>query len=284
MIHRPNILRRPVGAFTLIEVLLTVTMVTILLAALQTTLFSALRLRETTNEIFEAELPRHMIIALIKRDMADIVPPPSLPPEPEEGAEEEEPPEEQPPEEGEEEEPEPEIFGPLVFGLLGELDESGGQRADSIRFCTASAVLNEYDPWCDIQQVEYYLVSTGNSNSVDSYDLMRRVNHNLMIEEEEIEEDLYEQALLSNVRSMEISYFDGEEWQDEWDTEALANAMPLAITLYIEFVPPEMDGRYTPPIDLIIPITTQALPFSGAEAAENPEEGDGGSGGGGGDR
>ena len=86
MTRRSNILPRPAGAFTLIEVLITIAMVSILLAALQTTLFSALRLRETTNDIFEAELPRHMIIALMKRDLADIVPPPSLPPEPEEGA------------------------------------------------------------------------------------------------------------------------------------------------------------------------------------------------------
>lgn len=268
--------RRSSGAFTLLEVLMTIAMVAVLLAALHTTLFAALRLREATSERFEAELPRHMIIALIKRDLADIVAPPALPPEPEEGEEGEEPPPEEP---EAEEEPEPEVFGPLAGGLLGEYDESSGQRADSLEFFTANAVLNQYDPWGDIQKVEYYLVATGSSNNVDAYDFMRTVNHNLLVDEEDIEEELLEQALLSNVQSMEISYFDGEEWQDSWDTEELENVMPLAIAIRIDFVPPEESelpkdrGYYTPPIELVVPITTQVLP------APPPETEEGGGGG-----
>ena len=43
-----------------------------------------------------------------------------------------------------------------------------------------------------------------------------------------------EQVLCRNVTSLNLSYFDGEGWVDEWDSTADANSLPLAVQIDIK--------------------------------------------------
>src|SRR5947208_8795431 len=63
------------GAFTLLELLLAVLVFSIVLAAIHTVFFSALRLRNKTSDAIERSLPLQQTIAIIKRDLANLVPP-----------------------------------------------------------------------------------------------------------------------------------------------------------------------------------------------------------------
>src|SRR5215472_15632853 len=62
-------------AFTLIELLLAITIFSIVLIAMNTVFYAALRLRNNTAEALDEALPLQRAVAVIQRDLANIVPP-----------------------------------------------------------------------------------------------------------------------------------------------------------------------------------------------------------------
>src|SRR6266496_3171461 len=62
-------------AFTLLELLLAVLVFSIVLAAMHTVFFSAFRLRNKTSDAIERSLPLQQTLAILKRDLANLVPP-----------------------------------------------------------------------------------------------------------------------------------------------------------------------------------------------------------------
>src|SRR5437899_9614128 len=62
-------------AFTLLELLLAVLVFSIVLTAIHVVFFSALKLRARTTEAIERALPLQQTVAIIKRDLENIVPP-----------------------------------------------------------------------------------------------------------------------------------------------------------------------------------------------------------------
>ena len=92
--------------FTLIEVLLAMAIFTVLVGALYSVFYGALRLRERTFEVTEAALPKDYIATIVKRDLTSIVPP----------------------------------VGILAGPMIGENEEDGEQRLDSLEFHTGSGI------------------------------------------------------------------------------------------------------------------------------------------------
>ena len=70
-----NVFAGAPGGFTLLEVLVATAIFTVLVGALYSLFYGALRLRERTYEVTEASLPKDYIVTLIKRDLASVVPP-----------------------------------------------------------------------------------------------------------------------------------------------------------------------------------------------------------------
>src|SRR6266480_4592833 len=68
----------PQRGFTLLEILLAILVFSIVLAAIHTVFFSAFRLRNKTSEAIERSLPLQQTLAIIKRDLANLVPPGGL--------------------------------------------------------------------------------------------------------------------------------------------------------------------------------------------------------------
>ena len=64
----------------------------------------------------------------------------------------------------------------------------------------------------------------------ENYRLVRRVTSNLL-PPRTIEAD--DQVLCRNVTSLNLLYFDGDGWVDEWDSTADANSLPLAVQIDI---------------------------------------------------
>jgi len=64
-----------------------------------------------------------------------------------------------------------------------------------------------------------------------NYRLVRRVTTNLLSPRAV---DPEEQVLCRKVKSLNLRYFDGDNWLDEWDSAADANSLPLAMEIDIQ--------------------------------------------------
>jgi type II secretion system protein J len=206
--------------FTLIEVLVATAIMTVLIGSLYAVFRGVLKLRQKTFEAVEAELPKSFITTIMKRDIVDMAAP----------------------------------VGILAGPVLGEKDETKGSRDDRLEFFTSSGVVNKDDPWGDVQKVAYYLVEPETSDDSKGYDLVRAVTRNLLAA---VVEEPEEQRLLSGVRSLEFAYFDGQYWQDSWDSTTVQNKPPSAVKVQIDFVPPEPGERENPPVELMCEIAAE---------------------------
>jgi prepilin-type N-terminal cleavage/methylation domain-containing protein len=81
-------------------------------------------------------------------------------------------------------------------------------------------------------------------NSEDgSYLLVRRLTTNLLAPKEAEAE---EQVLCRRVVSMNLRYFDGSGWAEEWDSTADANSLPLAVEVDIQIAHNGKKGMHEP--------------------------------------
>jgi len=218
-----SVVLRPSG-FTLIEVLLAVAVFSIVLAAINSVFFAALRLRNRSYAAFDKALPIQQAIAIVKRDLEGIMFP----------------------------------GGPLAGSFqttstnLDPFSASIGLRV-SPDFSTTSGYADSYSPWSEVQKVAYFLAPSTN-NSVGK-DLIRSVHHNLL---PVMTDEPVKQWLMGGVESMGLSYFDGLVWTEVWDSSTATN-LPKAIKVQISLV--QDVGRRTvlAPVELIVPVLVQGV-------------------------
>lgn len=209
------------AGFTLIEVLVASTISAVLIVALYAVFHGALSLRESTYERVDDSLPRSYASQALQRDFAAMTPPSGI------------------------------LAGPL----LGERGEDKARRRDSVEFYTASAVVGDGEPWGDIQKVEYRLAENDSPDSDEGSDFVRVVTRNLLATT--IEEPP-EQRLLTGVESLEFSYYDGEVWQESWDSTAHEDESPQAVRLRIDFVSKEGAVRSGRPFERVFEVVQVA--------------------------
>jgi general secretion pathway protein J len=210
-------------AFTLLEVLLAVAVFSVVLAAINTVFFSALRLRNKTNEVFEKALPLNHALSLIKRDLEGIMLP----------------------------------GGRLSGSFSTSLDSmtnapaSTGERVTPDIY-TAGGNVTELSVWADVVKVAYFLAPPTNHASVTGgKHLIRRVTRNLLpvnVEEPE------SQWLMEGVETMRLQYYDGMSWIDTWDSSVSTN-LPRAVRVQLTLVQDRIGMRQrSAPIELIVPV------------------------------
>jgi len=229
-----SVRRKARSGFTLLEVLTATVMFAVIMSALYSVFHGALHLRETAYDAFEKNVPKDYVVEIIKRDLANITVP----------------------------------NGILASVMIGERGEKGSLSLDRLRIHTVTGAVTDRDPWADIQRVEYSLeagqgaAETGNQSGQS---LVRSVTRNLLAPTEENPET---QSLLEGVQSLKLTYYDGQDWLDSWDstvrndstdTTTLENVLPLAIEVRIDFVPPEPGQRETLPIELVVPVAAKAV-------------------------
>lgn len=222
-------------AFTLLEVLCATTMFAVIIGALYSVFYSGIRMRENAFAAFEEALPRTFVASIIRRDLT-MIPNPS---------------------------------GLLAGPLIGESEEERAGRLDTLEIHTASGILDEEEPWGDIQRVEYYLDDPEDEED-EGYDLVRAITRNLLAT---VIEDPEEERLLTNVESLEITYYDGEDWQDVWDTTTTEDELPGAVNFRVDFVQPDESDRHARPrrpFEVMAQLIVKAPPEE-----ESEEEGSG---------
>ncbi|MCC6231628.1 MAG: prepilin-type N-terminal cleavage/methylation domain-containing protein [Verrucomicrobiales bacterium] len=183
------------AGFTLLEVLLAITVGAVVLVAINGVFFSALRLRERTTRLIESALPVQRALNLVTRDLASLVPP-----------------------------------GTTMSGAFATVPTNSllpGQVTPDL--FTASATLDDLTPWPEVQKVAYLVLPS--TNRAHGKQLVRAVTRNLLAT---VTESPAYEPVLDGVESLTLLYHDGTQWQTTWDSATAATPLPAAIKVELQ--------------------------------------------------
>ena len=210
------------GAFTLIELILALGVMAIVMVAINSVFFSAMRLRESTVNAVDEALPIQQTLSTLRRDLQGAV-------------------------------------APSANGVLsgdfkvGGVNSAGlGQPAD-IELYTTTGVLKENEPWGEVQKVAYQL-RLPEDRRASGQDLIRSVTRNLLSTMTPLPED---QWMMSGVESIQFSCYDGTTWLDTWDSTLTTN-LPAAVRVRILLANPGSSTGTPRPIEMFVPIDSQS--------------------------
>jgi len=188
---------RPSRGFTLLELLVATAMTAVLAGSLYATLRTAFVARRKAGEAVGEMRRAELAVERVRADIQSAVVPRGL----------------------------------LAGEFLGE-DATGGsgRPADGlVLHCTAGGGA-ETEGTGDIRRVE---LTCEADEDGDGLVLVRRVRRYLLATR--IEEPPAE-VLCRGVRSFDLKYHDGTDWQDSWDSTTRGDALPLAVQVTIELV------------------------------------------------
>jgi type II secretion system protein J len=213
------------AAFTLLELLLAVAIFGVILAAINSVFYGALRLRNKTVQMLEAAVPMEKALGIMKKDLRGIVVP----------------------------------GGPLGGALqTGQTMTSGtmAQQGGTV-FYTCTAGLDDDSPLAEVQKVSYSLRNA--DAHANGRDLVRSVSRNLLAAAEDIPN---EQWLMGGIESLQVSFYDGNAWRDVWDSTTpdavtgTTNNLPKAIKLQIQLASNYGEPRKMP-TELLVPVVVE---------------------------
>ncbi len=242
------------SGFTLLEILTATLMFTIIIGALYSVFYGAIRMREKAYKTFEKGLPRAYVSSVIRKDLLSLLP----------------------------------SSGLFSGALIGENEEENGVRRDTIEFYTSSGIVTDASPWGDIRHVKYSLATRDelgeekkeDSSTLAAVDLIRTVTDNLLQTEEE---EPRIEHLLHGVQSLEIAYYDGEYWEDSWDATTQTDETVEAVSMLISFDPQSAtDTQPDLPIRLVVPLIIESASSESSSSSSSGGSSTGGGSSGGG--
>ena len=225
----------------MIEILIAVMTFAIVLGAVNTVFYSALRLRNKTALAVEKALPIQQATTIIKHDLAGIVPPGGLLA----GALRS----------GTGTSSTPSAGSLTTLGSLGSMNQEG-----STEFFTTSGAMDQFSPWAEVQKVNYYLRDPTNRAFATGRDLVREVTRNLLATTEDLPS---QQVLMGGVEYLEFYFYDGSEWRDSWDSSTEETGLPKAVKVLIQLAGDESERQsrsllnQRPAIELVVPVVVQ---------------------------
>jgi type II secretion system protein J len=232
----PRIIYGTSGAFTLLELLLAVAIFGVILAAINTVFYGALRLRNKTAQMIEDAVPMEKTLGILKKDLRGIVVP----------------------------------GGPLGGALqTGQTMTSGtmGQQGGTV-FYTSTAGMDDDSPLAQVQKVSYALRNP--DTQTKGRDLVRSISRNPLASTQEI---INEQWLMGGIESLQVTFFDGNAWRDVWDSTTAdlvtgtTNNLPKAVKVQIQLASNYGEPRKLP-TELLVPVVvegrTNAVQTTGA--------------------
>ena len=209
---------KSIQAFTLIEVLLAISIMAMVVVAINSVFFSALYLRDRTSEAIDHALPAQQATAILRRDLQCAMAP-----------------------------------GGLLAGdfKVGSVSEPNLSQPVAIELYTATGVLRANEPWADLQKVTYELKPPATPTSSGGNELIRSVTRNLLCT---TVPDVDDQYLMGGLQNLQFSCYDGTQWLDTWDTTNGNTNLPVAVRVRIQLA----GALATEPIELVVPIVSQS--------------------------
>lgn len=125
----------------------------------------------------------------------------------------------------------------------GETLNGGIARTDQLEFYTASGLIQTNQPWGHLQKVRYYLeqpLNEGRAELTKGYTLYREITRNLL---PSISTTVSPQAIANEVASLMFQYYDGEYWQETWDSTVDQSKLPTAVRVRVEFLLEDANGK-----------------------------------------
>ncbi len=235
-------------AFTLIEVILAVGIFALVLVAINTVFFAAIRLRETTTRVVEQSLPLDRALVLLRRDLQNAIPPGAVMAGAFRGGV---------PVNGSAANNDSSSSGSATTANQGVASTIAGMSAgqSGLDFFTTTGALSDEQPWADLQEVNYQLMQPADKTHYGR-DLIRSVTRNLLATSSQLADS---QCLLSNVADLTFSFYDGNQWRDSWDTSNGDTGLPIAVRVSVQMAvnngPPPMNVE---PIQLLVLLDLQS--------------------------
>lgn len=234
-----NIEANQMRAFTLIEMILAIGIAAIVLITVNTVLFASLRLRDETLNMVDAAAPVEQTVAFLRRDLQCVMVPTNS-------------------------------SGGVLSGdfKVGNVSSPGVNDPVAIEMFTADGALSPSAPWGDVQRVTYELKMPADSSALGK-NLVRSVVRNLLTQNTP---DVEDQLMLTGVKDITFSCFDGSQWQDTWDTTGLTSTytnLPIAVRVQIQMAQaPGNNNNTLAPIQVVVPIDAQ-WPTNSAMSSTN---------------
>ena len=223
--------------FTLIEVLLAVGIFAIVLFAINTVFFSALKLERATSQAVDARAPLNQAFAFLRRDLQGAVQPMTN-----------------------------STLLPRNFVAGGRSGGLGSDQSGSLEFYTTTGAMSDDSPWSDLQKVRYELVASSDVGNAKGQDFVRVITRNVLATTTE-EED--EQLMMSDVESVEFLCYNGSDWRSTWDSSAGDLGLPQAVKVRVQLATENQPSKILrEPLELLVPITTVLLTNSLAGGAQ----------------
>ncbi len=193
-------IRNENSGFTLLELLIAMTMMTIIAASLYTSMSIGFTAREKAERVVERGRAAEIAAELIKGMLtASMVP-----------------------------------NGILAGEFEGEDEQDEyGYDADTLSFYTADHNPAEDELASDIEKV---VLEMSVREDTEERVIVRKITTNLL-SPRTIDPD--EEVLCSGVRSLNLRYYDGSDWEDEWDSSDNDNGLPRAVEITIVLEDPE---------------------------------------------
>jgi len=215
-------------AFTLIEVLLAVGIFAIVLFAINTVFYSALKLERSTSRAVDARAPLNQALAILRRDLQGAVQP---------------------------------MTNSYVLRRDFRIGTKSGSLALSqslgLEFYTTTGSISEVAPWGDVQKVRYELTEAADRTRAKGMELVRTVTRNVLPTTTALEA---EQSLVTEIASLEFLCYNGSNWRNTWDTTAGDVGLPLAVRVRIQLASDNPSAKSSrEPLELLVPITTMSL-------------------------
>lgn len=207
--------------FTLLEILIAVSVFAVVLAAINTIYYGAVKLRNRTSLLIEQSLILERVGSIIKHDLGGLAAP-----------------------------------GGELSGQLNTDSSTNMSAQGTTEFYTTTGILSDDEPWSEMQKVSYYLVQPTN-NQTAGQDLVRAVTRNLL---PTLDGEVDEQYLMSGLDNIAFEYYDGSYWTDTWDSTTSTNPLPAAIRVTLEFARPLELNEPTPaPVEFVVPVMVQPI-------------------------
>ncbi len=201
--------RDPVAGFTLLELLVAMTLMAVVGSSLYTALHTGFRAHRSALLAVEPTAQAINAVELLKQDILGVLPP-----------------------------------GSGLAGAFIGTDSTGiqGVDADSLEFYTTHIYADEEQLIGGLGRVELLLEENTQDEHENcaTYRLLRQVTTNLLAPKDV---EPREQVLCRNITSMNLRYYDGDGWLDDWDSTADANSLPKAVEIDIEIACFGKNGR-----------------------------------------